>query len=170
MKNRYQYILFVVVVLLVQALLLNNITFSPYIAPVAYIVCIIMAPLGSSPLRMILWGLLLGAVMDITMGTVGLNVIATLPIAFFRRPILHFAASYTDVDGEGGVPTQLRISRFHNYVIVMVVLHSLLFFIFEHMTFANMGFILLRFVCSTLISIGVVYFFIAVFTPKLTSR
>ena len=170
MKNRYQYILFVVVVLLVQALLLNNVTFSPYIAPVAYIVCIILAPLGTPSAKMILWGLLLGLVMDLAMGTMGLNVIATLPIAYFRRPILHFASSYADVDGEGGVPTQLRISRFHNYVVAMVVLHSLIFFLFEHLTFANFGFIVLRFLCSTIISVGVVYFFIAIFTPKLTGR
>ena len=170
MKNRNQYILFVVVVLLVQVLLLNNITFSPYLAPVAYIVCIIMAPLGTNSLKMIMWGLLLGLIMDLTMGTIGLNVIATLPIAYFRRPILHFAASYTDVDGEGGVPTQLRISRFNRYVVAMVVLHSVLFFLFEHMTFANLGFIALRFLFSTLISVGVVYFFIAIFSPKLTGR
>ena len=170
MKSQYQYILFVAVVLLVQVLLLNNLTFSPYIAPIAYIVCIIMTPLGTSPLKMILWGVLLGVAMDLAMGTLGLNVIATLPIAYFRRPILHFAASYTDVDGEGGVPSQLRISRFHSYVVAMVVLHSLLFFLFEHMTTANFGFIVLRFMCSTLISVAVVYFFIAIFTKKLTGR
>lgn len=170
MKNRSQYILFVVVVLLVQVLLLNNITFSPYIAPLAYIVCIIMTPLGSSPLKMIVVGTLLGLVMDLTMGTMGLNVIATLAIAYFRRPILHFFASFADVDGEGGVPTVLRISRFHNYVVAMVVLHSAIFFIFEHLSFANFGFMLLRFILSTLITLGIVYFFIGIFTSKLTGR
>ncbi len=170
MKNRSQYILFVVVVLLVQVLLLNNLTFSPYIAPLAYIVLIIMTPLGTSPLKMIVIGTLLGFVMDITMGTIGLNVIATLPIAYFRRPILHFFASYIDMDGEGGVPTQLRISRFHNYVVAMVVLHNLIFFGFEHLTIANFGFLALRTVISTLISIAMVYFFIGIFTAKLTQR
>lgn len=104
------------------------------------------------------------------MGTIGLNVLATLPIAYFRRPILHFAASYTDVDNEGGVPTPRRIGRFHNYVVAMVVLHSLLFFGFEHLTTANFGFIVLRFVCSTASTLLLTYFFIAVFTPKLTRR
>ena len=170
MKKRSQYILFVVVVLLVQMLLLNNLTFSPYIAPLAYIVCIIMTPLGSSPMRMILLGTLLGCFMDLTMGTIGLNLIATLAIAYFRRPILHFFASFEDVDGEGGVPSSLRITRFQNYVVAMVVLHNLLFFAFEHLTLDNFGFILLRFLLSTTISLGVVYFFIAIFTSKLTGR
>ena len=170
MKNRNQYILFVVVVLLVQVLSLNNLTFSPYVAPLAYIVLIIMTPLGTSPLKMIFVGLMVGTLMDITMGTVGINVLATLPLAYFRRPILHFFGSYTDMDGEGGVPTSLRLTGFHNYVVAMVVLHCLLFFGFEHLTTANFGYIALRFVVSTLISLGVVYFFIGIFTSKLSKR
>ena len=170
MKNLSQYILFVIVVLAVQIVLLNNITFSTYVAPLAYIVCLIMLPLGTSPGKMLMAGLVLGALMDVTMGTMGLNLLATLPMAYFRRPILHFAASYADVDNDGGVPTSRRIGRFHNYVVAMVVLHSLIFYGFEYMTMANIGFIALRFTCSTAITIGFVYLFIAIFTPKLTSR
>ena len=119
---------------------------------------------------MILIGLALGVTMDLTMGTMGLNVLATLPMAYFRRPILHFVASYTDVDNETGVPSTRRIALFHNYVVAMVVIHSLIFFTFEHMTTANFGFIFLRFICSTLVTLGLTYFFIAIFTPKLTRR
>ena len=170
MKKQKAYILFVAVVLAVQILLLNNLTISTYIAPIAYIVCIIIMPLGSSPLKMIIWGTLLGVVMDITMGTMGLNVLATLPIAYFRRPILHFAASYSDVDNEGGVPTPRRIPLYNNYVVAMVVLHSLLFFGFEHLTTANFGFIVLRFICSTIATLALTYFFIVIFTPNLSRR
>lgn len=170
MKSRYQYILFVVVVLLVQVLLLNNLTFSPLVAPLAYIVLVIMTPLGTSSLKMICIGALLGLAMDLAMGTMGINVIATLPVAYFRRPMLHFFASYSDMDGEGGVPTSLRLTYFHNYVVAMVVIHSLIFFCFEHLSMAHFGYMLLRFVVSTAISVGVVYFFIGIFTPKLARR
>ena len=64
MKKERQYILFVITVLLTQILLLNHLTVSTYIAPLAYIVCIIMMPLGTSPLKMIAVGTLLGGVMD----------------------------------------------------------------------------------------------------------
>lgn len=170
MKRASEYTLFVVIVLAVQILLLNNITFSTYLAPLAYIVCLILTPLGTSTLKLTFIGLALGLLMDLTMGTVGLNVLATLPVAYFRRPILHFAASYTDVDNEPGVPSARRIGLFHNYVMAMTVIHSLIFFAFEHMTTANFGFIFVRFLVSTTITIGLVYFFIAIFTPKLTRR
>ena len=69
MAKRSEYILFVAVVLMVQIFLLNNLTFSTYLAPLAYIVCLILTPLGSSPMKMILTGLFLGLVMDISMGS-----------------------------------------------------------------------------------------------------
>ena len=59
MKRASEYILFVVVVLAVQILLLNNLTFSTYLAPLSYIVCLILTPLGTSPLKMRLIGLAL---------------------------------------------------------------------------------------------------------------
>ena len=46
MKRASEYTLFIVVVLAVQILLLNNLTFSTYLAPLAYIVCLILTPLG----------------------------------------------------------------------------------------------------------------------------
>ena len=170
MKNLSQYILFFVVVLLSQVLLFNNLTFSTYFAPLVYIVCIIMMPLGTSSLKMMIAALIVGTLMDLSMGTMGLNVLATLPVAYFRRPILSLTASYTDVDGDGDTPSPMRITRFNNYVIAMVVLHNLLFFGFEHLTLDNFGFIALRFLCSTIVSIALAYLFIIVFTPKLTRR
>lgn len=170
MKRESQYILFITVVLLVQIILLNNLSISTYIAPLAYIVCIIMMPLGSSSLKMIFAAVALGAIMDFSMGVEGLNVIATLPVAYFRRPILHFVASFSDVDSDGEVPTSRKIGHFHYYVVAMVLIHSAIFFAFEHMTTAHIGVILLRFLLSNIITLAIVYFFIAIFTPKLTAR
>ena len=170
MKNLPQYLFFFAVVLLSQIMLFNNLTFSAYLAPLVYIVCIIMMPLGTSPLKMIIVGIVLGAIMDVTMGTAGLNVIATLPVAYFRRSLLSLVASYADMDGEGDTPSQLRIPRFHNYVVAMVLLHNIIFFGVENMTIDNFWFIALRWLCSTTVTMAVVYLFIAIFTPKLTRR
>lgn len=170
MKHLKQYILFFTIVLASQVLLFNNLTFSTYFAPLVYIVCIIMMPLGTPSLKMMIAAILIGGLMDLSMGTMGLNVIATLPVAYFRRPILSLTASYTDVDGDGDTPSPMRLTRFNNYVIAMVVLHNLIFFGFEHLTLANFGFIALRFLCSTLASTALVYLFIIIFTSKLIRR
>ena len=171
MKISSSYILFFVVTIALQVLLFNNLTIGTLIAPLVCIACIIMMPLSSTPLRMLCVGVLLGALMDITMGVVGLNVIATLPVAFFRRPILHFLADYSDIDNEGGIPSPKRLGtfRFHRYVVVMVVLHALLFFGFEQLSFDHFWFFVGRLIVSSASTLAVVYLLLAIFTPRLTA-
>ena len=171
MKISSSYILFFVVTIALQVLLFNNLTIGTLIAPLVYIACIIMMPLSSTPLRMLCVGVLLGALMDITMGVVGLNGIATLPVAFVRRPILHFLADYSDIDNEGGIPSPKRLGtfRFHRYVVVMVVLHALLFFGFEQLSFDHFWFFVGRLIVSSASTLAVVYLLLAIFTPRLTA-
>ena len=172
MKGKGSYILFFIVTLMVQIFLLNNLTVSVLFAPMAYIVCVIMMPLDSSPLKMLLTSLAIGLLMDLTMGTEGLNVIATLPMGFFRRPILNLVAGFSDFDKEESAPSvqRLGVYRYHRYIVTMVVLHSLLFFGFEHLTFDNFGFFAARLACSTLASLAMVYFLQLLFNPKFLNK
>lgn len=172
MNNRGVYILFFAVVAMLQIFLLNNLTISVRFAPMVYVVCLVMLPLEISQMRILLVGLLLGVLMDVTMGVNGLNVVATLPVAFFRRPILHFVAGFSDLAKAEGVPSPERLGghRFHRYVVSMVVLHSMLFFGFEWLSFDNFGFFLTRLLCSTASSLALVYLLIFLFMPKLSPK
>ena len=161
MNNRGAYILFFAVVAMLQIFLLNNLTVSVRFAPMVYVVCLVMLPLE-----------MLGVLMDVTMGVNGLNVVATLPVAFFRRPILHFVAGFSDLAKADGVPSPERLGsyRFHRYVVSMVVLHSMLFFGFEWLSFDNFGFFLTRLLCSTASSLALDYLLIFLFMPKLSPK
>ena len=81
------YILLVVVVLLLS-LVLNNLAITPLVAPMVYILLLIFLPIETSQWKMLGAGVILGLTMDFMMGTVGLNLLATLPVAYFRRFIL----------------------------------------------------------------------------------
>ena len=172
MNNKGAYILFFVVIAVLQIFLLNNVTVSVYVAPVIYIACIIMMPLETSQLAMLMTGLVLGVVMDLTMGVNGLNVVATLPMAFFRRSILHLTTDFSNLVKADGVPSPARLGdfRFHRYVITMMVLHGLLFFGFEWLSFHNIGFFVARLLCSLAVSAAIVYPLIYIFIPKLTLK
>lgn len=171
MRGQGQYIIFVAVVLL-QIFLLNNLTFTTLLAPTLYILCIVMMPLDSSPLKMLLAGLALGVLMDVTMGCCGLNTLTILPIAFFRRSLLHLTAGFSDFDNEGDIPSVKRLGRhrFHRYIIVTIVLHSTLFFLFENLSFAHFGHFLARLVCSTLSTLALAYLMLIIFIPKLSAK
>jgi hypothetical protein len=157
------------VVLFVQVFVLNNLSTSPLIAPMVYIVPILLMPIDSSQWKMLGAALLLGVVVDISMGTAGLNTLVTLPIALFRRPLLYALAGLSSISKEEGVPSVKRLGmRFHRYFITMIVLHSLLFYFVEWLSFDNFGTLLLRILCSTLCSLLLDYIIISLFMNRLS--
>lgn len=164
------YTMLTLVVLFVQVFVLNNLSISPLVAPMVYIVLIVMMPIESSQWKMLGVGLLLGILMDITMGTVGLNTLVTMPIAFFRRPLLYALTGLSAMSKEEGIPSVKRLGmRFHRYAIVVIILHSLLFYVVEWLSFANFGTLLLRILCSTLCSLVLDYIIIMLFMKRLSA-
>lgn len=172
MNSKVAYILFFAVVAVLQIFLLNNLSVSVYVAPVIYAVCIIMMPLETSQIAMLALGVALGAVMDITMGVNGLNVAVALPVAVLRRPILYALAGLSNLAKIEGVPSAAKLGdfRFHRYVVTMMAMHALLFFGLEWLSVHNFGFFLARLLCSTAVSIAIVYPLIYIFTPKLSRK
>ena len=163
-------IMFAFVVLFVQVFVLNNLSVTPIIAPMVYIVLLVMMPLDSSQWTMLGVATALGLVMDITMGTPGLNTLVTLPVAFFRRQILYTLAGFSPMSKEEGVPLPKRHGmRFHRYAIIMIVIHSVLFYLVEWLSFDNFGTLLLRILCSTLCSLVLDYIIVMLFMKRLSA-
>ena len=159
-----------IVVLFVQVFVLNNLSISPLVAPMVYIVLLLLLPIESSQWKMLGAGLLLGVMMDITMGTPGLNTLVTLPIAFFRRPLLFALGGLSSMSKEEGIPSVRRLGlRFHRYFVVMIILHSLLFYFVEWLSFDNFGILVLRILCSTLCSLILDYIIISLFMKRLSA-
>lgn len=164
------YIILTLVVLFIQVFVLNNLSISPLVAPMIYIVLIVMMPIEFSQWKMLGVGFLLGILMDLTMGTAGLNTLVTLPIAFFRRPLLYALSGLSAISKEEGIPSVKRLGvRFHRYIIVVIVLHSTLFYLMEWLSFDNLGTLLLRIICSTLCSLLLDYIIIILFTKRLAA-
>ena len=164
------YTMLTLVVLFVQVFVLNNLSISPLVAPMVYILLIVMMPIESSQWKMLGVGLLLGVAMDITMGTAGLNTLVTLPIAFFRRPLLYALTGLSPMSKEEGIPSVKRLGmRFHRYFVIMIVLHSLLFYFAEWLSFDHFGILLLRILCSTLCSLLLDYIIIMLFMKRLSA-
>lgn len=164
------YTVLTLVVLFVQVFVLNNLSISPLVAPMVYIILILLMPIESSQWKMLCVGLLLGILMDITMGTPGLNTMVTLPIAFFRRPLLFALGGLSSISKEEGIPSIKRLGmRFHRYFILMIILHSVLFYFVEWLSFDNFGTLVLRIIFSTLCSLVLDYIIISLFMKRLSA-
>jgi rod shape-determining protein MreD len=165
------YILLFVVTALLQTFFFNHLELWSCFAPMVYMAFVVMLPLNAPSIVVLLLGLAMGVTMDLTMGTVGLNTIATLAAAYLRRPVLNLILG-TEIVRDGGLPSVARMGQrqFWQYLVIMLVLHGVTFFGFEAFTTAYFWYQMLRLVVSTMASILFVWLIIMLFTPKHAAR
>ena len=168
MFNKTTYIIFSITILFLQILVLNNITFTSYVVPLLYVSIITIMPLKSTRLGQILIALPLGMIMDLSMGTFGLNVAATLPVAYFRENILYFCNESVE-SKKDGFPSWRTIGHYNfiTYVVLMSAVHSVLFFLLESLTFQNFTYQLARFSISLAITLILNHIILRIFKKKI---
>ena len=151
-------ILFFVMVIL-QVFLFSRIGISIYVNPLVYIAFLILLPMEIAGALLLVLGMVLGMTVDFFMGTAGINTIATLFAAFCRPAVLALLVGKVEVK-EGGVPNVNRIGlkRFLRYAGVIVLLHGTVFFVLESLTWSFFYLTLLRIICSSVITLLLVYF------------
>ena len=74
MHRTPSYILLFIVMALLQIFLFNNLAISSFFCPLVYLTFLVLLPLESTPILMLGLGLLMGIVMDATMGIAGINL------------------------------------------------------------------------------------------------
>ena len=151
-------ILFFVMVIL-QVFLFSRIGISIYVNPLVYIAFLILLPMEIAGALLLVLGMVLGMTVDFFMGTAGINTIATLFAAFCRPAVLTLLVGKDEVK-EGGVPNVNRIGlkRSLRYAGVIVLLHGTVFFVLESLTWSFFYLTLLRIICSSVITLLLVYF------------
>ena len=162
-----EYTLLFVIVVLLQIFLFNNLNLSVYINPLVYMAFIVMLPMEINRALLLLLGFLLGGVMDMIMGTAGINTIATVATSFLRPSILILTAGKEDVMG-GGVPGIRRLGRkkYLRYLLILIFLQCFIFFTFESLTWSYYYLTLVRIVLSTLMTALLVYWLQLLFVIK----
>lgn len=152
------YLILFLALALLQIFLFNNLAISSYFCPLIYLIFLLLLPLETPAIALLGLGLLTGVVMDATMGVAGINTIATLPVVFLRRNIIHLLSSREDMR-EDGIPSPERMGRqlFWYYAVMVVLIHHTLFFSLEALSWYHLPRTLLRIVvssCGTLLITG----------------
>lgn len=156
MQRTIEYILFFVAVVLLQALLFDNLLFSGLVVPLYYVVFVILLPVKMERLWLLLLGVVMGVVMDVSMGTAGLNTIATTAVAFVRPWIMQMTIG-KDVAHES-IPYGGAIDdkSFLLYAALLVVAHQILFFGFESLG-SHLLFTLGKIILSSVVTVILVW-------------
>lgn len=160
-------ILFIVLVLL-QVLVLNGISFFGYAVPFAYIYFILKLPIGYNRNLTVLLGFLLGFSIDLFCSTPGINAAATTLIAFISRPmqgLFFMTDDYNDQTPSYGL---LRFS-YMKYAIFMILIHHIALISIESFSFFNIKLVLLRVVLSTILTSVLIFAFEGFSTKKKNS-
>lgn len=142
--------MFVLLVLL-QVMVLNQISFLGYAVPFLYLYFIVKLPIGTNRSLVVFLGFILGFIIDIFSNTPGMNAAATTFAAFVRNPIQKLFFSVDDYKEQTPRLSLLR-GTFIKYAVTITLVHTAALVSIESFSYVNIVTILLRISLSTLIT------------------
>ncbi len=153
------YIIYFVVLVLLQLLVFNNIEFSGYINPYIYTLYILLLPFTTPRIVLLLLGFMLGIVIDLFLGTPGVHSSATVFMAFSRPSVMRL---YSPREGyqTGTNPrlTQFGMEWFVKYTVTLVLIHHFALFYLEVFSLNHFFNTLLRAFLSSLLTSLIIIF------------
>ena len=150
-SNYIKYAVLFILLILLQVLIFNRISFLGYATPFLYIYFIIKLPIGLNRGVVTVLGFVMGFIIDIFCNTPGINAAATTSIAFFRDWIQNLFFMREDyAEQEPGIG--LLGLAFMKYAVLLTFIHHLLLSLFESFTFFNIRLVLLRIFCSSILT------------------
>ncbi len=136
MQDRLKIVLNFFLLIAVQILILNNIQLFGLINPYLYI--------------------LFGGIIDVFSHSYGIHMAATVLVAFIRPYIMGLFASREDMEKSAPTYRNFGVS-FLKYASLIVVIHHFVLFSLEAFSFSHFGMVLLKTVCSSLVTILLIF-------------
>jgi hypothetical protein len=139
-----------ILLIAIQILLMNNIQFSGFINPYIYILFILLLPFETSYWLVLILSFITGLVMDLTSGTLGLHIAATVFAGFLRPYVLNLISPREGYE-KGDLPglQTYGFRWFITYILIIVTFHHIALFYIEVFRFEYFFRTLLRVMLST---------------------
>ncbi|MDR0748663.1 MAG: rod shape-determining protein MreD [Tannerellaceae bacterium] len=144
MNNVIRGICYFVLLVLIQALILNNIHFLRLVTPFLYLYFIVKMPVGFTSARVTFLSFLLGLIIDIFSNTPGMHAAACTFAGFARPAIIRVLMGDELPDAISPSFKTFGYGGFFRYVIVLVMLHHFTLFVVESLTLLDSLFLLIR--------------------------
>lgn len=152
------------VLILLQVLVFNHISFWGYATPFLYIYFILKMPIDTDRNLLMILGFLMGFTIDIFCNTPGQNAAATVFAAFVQRPVQRLF--FEREDFEHFIPSAAKLGgAFFKYAFTIVLLHNLAIMIISSFSYFNIQLVVLRVISSTILTC-ILIFGIEGFTTK----
>ena len=166
MNSSLFFILFRFIILLsLQVIVFNNINLFGFISPFPYILFIILYPVNGNKSGLLVASFLLGIILDMFSNSGGIHTTACLLLAYFRPSIFKFAFGVSYEYQTIKLNDTLTPERF-SFLLVAVVLHHLVLFIFEAFQFSLLWDILIRTLLSSIVTLIICIIIIYLIKPN----
>lgn len=168
MRSFVTYVGLFAVAIALQFFVFDAIRVSVFFAPLVYVAFVALLPMRMGGLGMLILGLCTGMFVDFFEGTVGAHTAATLMTAYSRRWMMTMTLGRENVDQEVGMPSGVVLGRgkFVRYAALVSVVHCLVFFSLEALSWSNLPLVLVKTFVSGVFTLGGVMACSAMFTSK----
>lgn len=170
-KTVIQFVMLTLILISAQVLVLNHICLFNLAVPFVFIYVIIRLPITLSLNWTLTIAFLMGLTVDVFADTYGMNALACTILAAVRRPVLHlYASREEELPRPEPSLYSLGTSVYLKYLLSMTLIYCTLIFVIESFTFFNPLRLLLRIVCSTVLSMLLMAGIDSLLTPRSEKR
>jgi rod shape-determining protein MreD len=154
-NNFLKYLLaFVIYLLVLQVVIINNLNLGYYIHPYVYILFLLILPIEIQGWLLLLLCFVSGLSIDVSLNTPGIHASACVFLGFIRPFILKSVAPRVGYDqGTLPIPADLGCAWFFRYTVICTVLHHFFLFFVDAFTFSHFWEIILRIILSSIFTI-----------------
>ena len=135
---------------LVQGLVLNHVHIAGYATPFIYVYLLLKIESDVSRNSLMMWGFLIGLMVDLFSDTPGMNASATVCLAFLRPFLLRLFVPRDIVDALVPSVRTMGLSSFMKYMVACTLVHHLVLMTLIFFTFSQPLSLLLHVISSTL--------------------
>lgn len=170
-KTFFQFLLLGVILVFAQVLVFNHICLFNVGVPLVFVYLIIRLPITLSVNWTLTVSFILGLIVDIFSDTYGMNTIACTILAMVRKPVIRlYVPREEDLTRPEPSMQSLGVGVYMKYLLTMTLIYCTFVFVVEAFTFFNPLQLVLRIVCSTILSMVIMLGIDSLMTPRSEKR
>lgn len=171
MFKNISYLWMAIVLLLVQIFILDQLSIAMWLRPMLFPLIVMLLPMEWRTIWVLIIALLVGVVMDMSLGGAGLYTATLLPLAVVRRSVMYMTTHRSVEHGDQtSLLSNISLRQLMIYVSAMMGLHHILFFAFETLSFASPLHLVATILCSTVLSVVIAWPIVRLFISKIVEK
>ena len=162
--NNINYLIHLLILSLLQIVIVDNIHLGSYFYLNIYILAIFLLPYKLKGVPLLLFGFLLGLLMDFADNTVGIHAAASTFVAYIRPRLLQLTSTREELEDAHGVQGLTDFRWFLKYSFMSTLLFNVVLIFAEAFTFRDILITMIRIILSTFIAMlfMLLYYFIGI--------